>query len=207
MRLGLTGGMGSGKSTVARLWAAAGAAVVDADAISRAATAANGLAIAPIEAALGPGVITPERAVNRQALRHLIYADSSAKTRLEGILHPLIGAEMERQAGTMHAAGSRCIVFDIPLLVESGHWRRVLDYVLVVDCSPATQMARVAARDGLEAAEIAKILATQASRSQRLRAADWVLCNDGITHAELTEQVGDLANQFGLSFEPPEKTA
>ncbi len=196
LRLGLTGGIGSGKSTVAALLAQQGACVIDADAISRAATAPAGLAIAAISTRFGPEFITTEGALDRERMRRLVFTDPQAKAQLESIVHPLVGQEIARQTQAAQAAGHACTVFDIPLLVESTHWRQNFDRVFVVDCSRETQIARVAARNGLDTAEIEKILAAQSSRAQRLRAADLVLFNDGITLDEL----GVLARQIGAQF-------
>lgn len=198
VKLGLTGGIGSGKSTVAALLSKCGAFVIDADAISRAATAPQGSAIKHIEAQFGSNLLTAEGALDREKMRHLIYADVSAKALLEGILHPLIGQEISRQAERAQGSGSVCTVFDIPLLVESKHWREMLHRVLVIDCLPTTQMTRVAMRNGLAVADVKKILAAQATREERLRGADLVLFNDGISMDALAAQVQKIATQFGL---------
>ncbi|MFZ3219343.1 MAG: dephospho-CoA kinase [Rhodoferax sp.] len=198
VRLGLTGGIGSGKSTVAGVLARHGAVIIDADAISRATTAAGGAAIAMLKAAFGPTMLTPEGALDRDQMRALVYADPSAKSRLESIVHPLVGQTIALQAQQAQTGGATCLVFDIPLLVESGRWRKMLDRILVVDCTPATQITRVAARNGLSEAEVRKILAAQASRAQRLAAADMVVFNDGITMDELAQQVQEIGPQFGL---------
>lgn len=198
VRLGLTGGIGSGKSTVASLLARHGAVVIDADAISRATTAPGGAAIALLEAAFGPSMLTSEGALDRDQMRALVFTDPSAKARLESIVHPLVGQAIALQAQHAQTAGAACLVFDIPLLVESGHWRKMLDRVLVIDCTEATQIIRVTARNGLDEAEVRKILAAQASRAQRLAAADMVLFNDGITMDELARQVQKIEPQFGL---------
>lgn len=198
LHLGLTGGIGSGKSTVAGLLVKRGAALIDADAISRATTAPGGQAIAQIEAAFGAQSIAPDGSLDRDVMRALVFADPQAKSRLEAIIHPLVGQEIARLAVQADESGARCIVFDIPLLVESGHWRRSLHRVLVVDCLETTQVTRVMARSGLPAAQIRNIVAAQASRSQRLAAADVVLFNEGISLVELAAQTGEIAAQFGL---------
>lgn len=198
VRWGLTGGIGSGKSTVAGMLATRGAVIIDADAISRATTAAGGGAIAPLKAAFGPAMLTPEGALDRDQMRALVFADPSAKSRLESIVHPLVGQAIALQAQQAQAAGAACLVFDIPLLVESRHWRKMLDRILVVDCTQATQITRVTARNGLSEAEVRNILAAQASRAQRLAAADMVVFNDGITMDELAQQVQEIGPQFGL---------
>ena len=188
-RIGLTGGIGSGKSTVAQILAQAGAAIIDADAISRSLTSAGGLAIAPIEAAFGPQAIDAQGALNRAFMRDLIFQDHCAKQRLEAIVHPLIGTLTERQALQAEACGTRLLVFDVPLLVESGRWRQQVHAVVVVDCEEETQIQRVIARNGLERAAIEKIMAAQATRTQRRAAADWVIYNDGLDLAALRQEV------------------
>lgn len=198
LRLGLTGGIGSGKSTVAGLLARHGAAVIDADAISRQTTAAGGAAIAAIQQAFGSGLITAEGALDRERMRALAFSDATAKQRLEQIVHPLVGQETQRQAEAAARAGARCIVFDIPLLVESKRWRAQLDRVLVVDCRPETQIARVMQRSQLPRPEVERIMAQQAGRLQRLQAADHVICNDGHDLAALTALVAHSARLFGL---------
>jgi dephospho-CoA kinase len=198
VRLGLTGGIGSGKSTVAALLGRRGASIIDADAISRSTTALHGAAMAPLEAAFGPTILTPEGALDREKMRRLIYADATAKTRLENVVHPLVQREMAHQIQRAEDQGARCIVLDVPLLVESKHWRKILHRILVVDCSEQTQMARVTQRDGLDSSEVEQILAAQASRAQRLQAADLVLFNDAISKESLGRQVQEIAAQFGL---------
>jgi dephospho-CoA kinase len=198
LRLGLTGGIGSGKSTVATLFANRGAAVIDADAISRAVTSAGGSAIDALREAFGPGLLTADGALDRDQMRSLVFSDLTAKTRLEGIVHPLVSLAIAQQAHQANSAGANCIVFDIPLLVESRHWRSALDRVLVVDCTEATQVHRVAARSGLSDVAIRKIIAAQATRLVRLRAADAVVFNDGITIEELALHVHEISTQFEL---------
>lgn len=197
-RLGLTGGIGSGKSTVAAFFEQMGASIIDADAISRGATAPGGSAIAALQAMFGPGLLTEDGALDRVKMRDIIYSDPAAKVRLETIVHPLVGQAIAQQASQAEMAGARCTVFDIPLLVESKHWRTTLDRVLVIDCTTETQVARVAARNGLARQEIDKILAAQASRTQRLACADWVVFNDDISLDDLRQQVQQIGTQFGL---------
>ena len=197
-RIGLTGGIGSGKSTVLEMLRELGAVPVDADAISRAATAPGGAAIAAIATAFGPDFITPDGALDRDRMRERAYAQPEARRELERIIHPLVGAEVARQVEAAEAAGARCIVFDIPLLVETGRWRSQVDRVLVVDCEPETQVARVTARSGLAPDAVRAIIAAQAPRALRLAAADAVICNEGLTLAELRNVVEQVARSFGL---------
>ena len=191
MRIGLTGGIGSGKSTVAAaLVELGGALLVDTDAISRALTAPGGGAMAAIEARFGRPFGASDGALDRAAMRDLAFRDPAAKQALESILHPMIGAETARQAAL--AASGQQVVFDVPLLVESGRWRRLVDRVLVVDCDESTQIARVMARSGLSEGAVRAILAQQATRAQRRAAADAVIHNDGLTLSQLREEVGQL---------------
>ncbi|HMA07664.1 MAG TPA: dephospho-CoA kinase [Ramlibacter sp.] len=198
MRVGLTGGIGSGKSTVLQMLAQLGAAVIDADAISRSTTAAGGAAIAAIARNFGSEFIAADGALDRDRMRELAYADPHARKRLEDIIHPLVGQESARQVQAALDAGVPCIVFDIPLLVESGRWRAQVDRVLVVDCSPETQVERVVARSGLQPQAIRAIMAAQAPRALRLAAADIVICNEGISLDQLRDIVVQTASSFGL---------
>ena len=198
LRLGLTGGIGSGKSTVAAMLLARGAVIIDADAISRATTTAGGAAIEAIRRTFGAEYIDNQGALDRERMRMATFADAQVRARLEAIIHPLVGEESTRRESAAQANGSACVVFDIPLLVESGKWRRKVDAVLVVDCTAAVQTGRVMARSGLARTAVEQIIASQASRAQRLAAADAVLFNAGITLADLELQVGQAAQRFGL---------
>ena len=202
LRLGLTGGIGSGKSTVAQFLVGQGAALVDADAISRAVTATGGSAIAQIAQMFGREALTAHGAMNRDVMRQRAFEDPNIKRQLEGIIHPLVGAESARQAQVALQAGRALVVFDVPLLVESQTWRQKLGKVLVVDCEKATQISRVKARDGAKNAwtqeAIERAISTQASRAQRLAAADLVIFNDGLTLAELAEQVRQVYGRLTL---------
>lgn len=188
-RWGLTGGIGSGKSTVAKMLLDQGAACIDADDISRSLTAAGGLAIPAIRAAFGDDSINSEGAMDRHFMRQLVFIEASARQRLEAILHPLIGQATQAQTQQAEAAGVAFIVFDIPLLVESGRWRQQVDRVLVVDCETETQIQRVMQRSHLERPVIEKIIASQASRSQRLAAADCVIYNESLDLSDLRQEV------------------
>jgi dephospho-CoA kinase len=198
-RLGLTGGIGSGKSTVAGMLAERGAAIVDADAISRQSTAVGGSAMPLIAAQFGPDFVTPDGALDRDRMRALIHSDAGARQRLEAIVHPLVAQETMSQTARAIEQGHACIVFDVPLLVESPTWRSRVDHVLVVDCSAELQISRVMKRNQLARAEVEKIIASQASREQRLSAADTVLFNVGLSLLALTDEVRQLAPRFGLS--------
>lgn len=198
-QLGLTGGIGSGKSTVARLLAEAGAAVVDADAIAHGSTGPQGLAIPAIEEIFGPDFVGSTGALNREKMRQLIYSEPAARKRLESIIHPLVRLEIQTQAARAISSGHRCIVFDIPLLVESGNWRQHLDQVVVVDCTSEVQIKRVLARNLLARADVEKIIASQATRENRLSAADVVIENDRLSMEELAAEVNQLIHRFGLS--------
>lgn len=197
-RIGLTGGIGSGKSTVAGLLATCGACVVDADTISRQLTAVGGAAIAPIAQQFGAQAITLEGAMNRDVMRQRVFDDAAVRRQLEAIIHPLVSLEAARQAEQAAREGCLCIVFDIPLLVESGRWRQQLDQVLVVDCSEATQISRVTARSGWTPEAVQKVMAGQASRAQRRAAADVCLYNDGLSREALGLLVVQISRSFGL---------
>jgi dephospho-CoA kinase len=189
LRIGLTGGIGSGKSTVSSLLVALGAALVDTDAIARELTAPHGAAIEPIRAAFGPHVIDSSGALDRPKMREFVFEHPALRRTLESILHPLIELETQRRAGS---ADAPAIVFDVPLLVESGRWSARVDKVWVVDCRETTQVERVVSRSGWEASAVAAVMAQQAPRSARRAAADAVLYNDGISQQELSAQVGVL---------------
>ena len=187
LRIGLTGGIGSGKSTVARRLAALGALVVDTDALAHALTAPGGAAIPGIAQAFGADMIAADGAMDRSKMRALVFADPTQRQRLESILHPMIGEATRAQAS--RAGAGQPVVFDVPLLAESGTWRARVDRVLVVDASPATQVARVVQRSGWTADAVERAMAQQASRAQRRAIADAVIVNDGLSLAQLEAQV------------------
>ncbi|KIQ32814.1 dephospho-CoA kinase [Variovorax paradoxus] len=196
-RIGLTGGIGSGKSTVAGLLVAQGAVLVDTDAIARRIAQAGGIAMPALEAAFGRGVIAPDGGLDRAAMRQIVFTDAGAKVRLESILHPLIGTETQRQAA---AAGEvAVVVFDVPLLVESGRWRAIVDRVLVVDATETTQLQRVVARSGWTPEAVNAVIAQQASRRARRAAADAVIFNESLTLAELETEVQGLWKQWAAA--------
>ncbi len=198
LEIGLTGGIGSGKSMVADMLAARGAAIVDTDVIAHQLTAPGGLAMPAIRQAFGKAFITPEGAVNRAAMREHVFSDPSARQRLEAILHPLIGAETEAAAEAAKGASGAYIVFVVPLLVESGRWAQRVDRVLVVDCPEALQLERVMRRNHLSPAQVEAIMASQASRAERLAAADDVIVNDADPKA--LEQAVDALHQRYLEL-------
>jgi dephospho-CoA kinase len=204
-RLGLTGGIGSGKSTVASMFVAAGAVVIDADAISRSLTAPNGAAISTIKQEFGDAMVNADGSLNRDRMRELVFTDLSAKKRLEAIIHPLVKLEMQRQDQAAVDTGVKLIVYDIPLLVESQNWRASLDTVLVVDCSEQTQSERVMLRNALRKEDVAKIIASQASRKMRNKAADILIFNDSITVKHLNEQVMYVARHLLRPFDERKK--
>ena len=189
----LTGGIGSGKSTVADVFAVLGAAVVDTDVIAHELTAAQGRAIPEIAAAFGCDVLRPDGALDRAAMRHLVFSDVSVKDRLEAILHPMIRRESEVQC--RNATAAPYVVLVVPLFVENAAYRQLVDRVLVVDCDESAQLARVAARSGFSGDEIRAIMATQASRADRLALADDVIANDE-EHDRLRARVAELHQHY-----------
>jgi dephospho-CoA kinase len=198
LRVGLTGGIGSGKSTVAGMLVDAGAALIDADAISRSLTAAGGAAIEPIAKVLGPRIIGADGAMNRSMVRDLVFDNAQLKSQLEAIIHPLVAQACDRQASQALEAGKLCSVFDIPLLVESGRWRARLDHVVVIDCLESTQVSRVMQRSSWTRDAVEKVIAAQASRARRLAAADTVVYNEGVSLLALHAQVQQLLPRLKL---------
>lgn len=186
--VGLTGGIGCGKSTVADLFAGHGASIVDTDQIAHSLTAPGGAAMPAILAAFGPGYADASGALDRARMRELVFSDAGAKGRLEAILHPRITAAALEAA----AAAQGCyVMFAIPLLFEGGSWRARLTRALVVDCPEHVQLARVMARNGLSEQQVRAIMAAQLERGQRLALADDVIDNsDGI--AALAPQIARL---------------
>ena len=197
--LGLTGGIGSGKSTVARRLAELGAIVIDADAIARTVTAPGGAAMPAIRMQFGAEFVTPDGALDRDRMRQRVFSDPQAKQQLEAIVHPLVGEETARQTRAALTQQPPVIVFDVPLLVESAHWRERVDRILVVDCLESTQVQRVVARSGLEPVAVERIIAVQATRDQRRAIADWVLFNEGLSLEQLRAQVEALMVELKLT--------
>ena len=172
---------------------------MDADAISRSLTQPGGRAIPAILAEFGETLISPDGAMDREAMRALVFSNPSSKRQLEAIVHPLVGQVLQEQSHAAVAAGHACLVYDVPLLVESGdRWRRQVDWVCVVDCEVETQIQRVMARNQLGRADIERIISQQASRQQRLTFADAVIFNEGIDLAHLEHLVHEMMARFGL---------
>lgn len=177
--IGLTGGIGSGKSVVAKRLAELGATVIDSDQIAHEITAPNGSAIAAIKDSFGLAALAVDGSLDRPKMRRLVFEDPAALKALEAITHPLINAETTRQASQAHQNGALYLVFMVPLLVESGHWRDIVDHLIVVDSPRELQIARVMQRSNLDRAQIEHIIDKQALRSTRLAAADTILVNQG----------------------------
>lgn len=190
--IGLTGGIGSGKSAVTKRFAELGASIVDTDEIAHALTTAAGLAIEPIRSTFGDALITPEGALDRQAMRKLVFADRDAKRRLEAILHPMIRRISNAECA---AAGGAYVVLAVPLLVESGNYRERVDRICVVDCPIELQLERVRARSGLSEQQIRAIIASQATREARRAIADDIIDNAGSLEA-LHRQVEALHARY-----------
>ena len=190
LKVGLTGGIGSGKSTVARRFAGLGALVVDSDALAQALTAPGGAAIPAIAAAFGADMIAADGAMDRARMRALVFAQPAERQRLEAILHPMIGDATRAQAS--RAGAGQSVVFDVPLLTESGTWRARVDRVVVVDCLESTQVARVVQRSGWTAEAVERTIAQQATRAQRRAIADAVIFNESLSIEQLEAQVDTL---------------
>lgn len=190
--VGLTGGIGSGKSAAADAFAALGVSVVDTDAIAHELTAPGGAAMPGLVAAFGAEVAAVDGALDRARMRRLVFADPAARERLEAILHPLIRT---LSAERCRLALSPYVILAVPLLVESGTYRERCDRIVAVDCPEGLQICRVMARNGLAEAEVRAIMATQASRDERLAVADDVITNDHDL-ANLEKQVGELHRKY-----------
>ena len=187
--LGLTGGIGSGKSTVAALLVGHGATLVDTDAIAHALTAPGGAAMPALRQRFGAAIAGPDGAMDRAQMRSRVLEDPQAKLALEAILHPMIGQQALRQAA---AAGEGVVVFDVPLMTESSHWRQRCQRILVVDCLAETQVQRVMARSGWSADQVQRVIALQSPREARRVIADAVIFNDGLSPAGLASDVAAL---------------
>jgi len=198
-RIGLTGGIGSGKSTFGALLQKRGAALVDSDQIARQVTGPGGAAIAAIVQRFGPEFVDDTGALDRGRMRELAYSAPGARTALEAIVHPLVSLHSSQQAQAAEDAGTRVIVFDVPLLVESGRWVQRLDTVIVIDCPPALQIQRVMSRSGLNRSTVEAILAAQSPRNIRRASADIVVHNgDNCTLADLHKMAEQVATRLGL---------
>lgn len=190
--VGLTGGIGSGKSAAADCFASHGITIVDTDAIAHELTAANGAAMPALLEEFGAGAATADGSLDRSRMRRLVFADPAARARLEAILHPMI---RELSNERCREAGSPYVILAVPLLVESGACRERCHRIVAVDCPEDLQISRVMARNGIGEGEVRAILATQASRAERLAAADDVLANDGdLPH--LDGQVAELHRKY-----------
>jgi dephospho-CoA kinase len=187
-RIGLTGGIGSGKSTLGQMLVARGIPLVDADAIAHQVTAPQGAGIEPIRRQFGDAFIDAQGALDRARMRQHVFSNPSAKLALQSLLHPLIHQRILEEVAKTAKEGNSMVLIDIPLLVESAHWRGQLDKVIVVDCAEATQVRRVMARNHVAEADVRQIMANQAKRSQRLAAADVVVFNDPDDLAHLQAQ-------------------
>jgi dephospho-CoA kinase len=191
--VGLTGGMGCGKSTVAALFAEQGAGIIDTDVIAHSLTQRGSAAISAIRAAFGDDYLTDDGALNRAKMRGLIFSDAAAKLRLERILHPLILEQAKVQLRQLQ--DRPCIILVVPLLPESPAFRQLAQRLLVVDCDENTQVARVIARSGIGEAEVRDIIAQQTPRAERLELADDVIHNDAGLDI-LAEQVAVLHARY-----------
>ena len=202
--IGLTGGIGSGKSTVADLLVACGAALVDTDRIAHALTAPGGAAIEAIRTAFGEHMITSDGRMDRDAMRALAFSDPLARKRLETILHPLIRLHTDEGLAQAIAQGAPYVLIAVPLLVEGGRARERFGRILVVDCPEEVQISRVMQRSSLTRDQVLAIMASQAQREQRLAVADDVVDNSGGLDA-LTPQIERLDRLYrGGLYSPRE---
>ncbi|MBK6367634.1 MAG: dephospho-CoA kinase [Polaromonas sp.] len=200
-RVGITGGIGSGKSTVTTQLKSLGAGVIDADAISRHLTSSHGEAMNAIVEKFGDEYQLADGSLDRSRMRELVFNQKDRRKELEQILHPLIQNEMKNQFETMKKNGIKLVVFDLPLLAESSKWRKNLDKIIVVDCSVETQVSRVLTRDvqnnnrttPMTRDLVINIIASQASRIDRLKLADVIILNDEITRQQLNDEIGQIS--------------
>ncbi|MBK9341068.1 MAG: dephospho-CoA kinase [Rhodoferax sp.] len=205
-RVGITGGIGSGKSTVATQLKSLGAGVIDADAISRHLTSSHGEAMNAIVEKFGDEYQLADGSLDRSRMRELVFNQKDRRKELEQILHPLIQNEMKNQFETMKTNGIKLVVFDLPLLAESSKWRKNLDKIIVVDCSVETQVSRVLTRDvqnnnrttPMTRDLVINIIASQASRIDRLKLADVIILNDEITRQQLNDEIGQISEYLSL---------
>jgi len=200
LRIGLTGGIGSGKSTVAAMLARRGAWIIDTDAIARRLTGANGAAMPALRLTFGDAIAAPDGALDREWMRALVFADPDARRRLEAVLHPLIGAEAQAEAETVT---NDVVVFDVPLLAESPHWRRRVARVLVIDCTHETQVERVVRRGSWTRDAAARVIASQAARAARRAIADAVIFNEGTDLDALDAAVDAIWRHWQVPAQDP----
>jgi dephospho-CoA kinase len=199
VRLGLTGGIGSGKSTVSHFMGLQGAALVDSDQIAREVTGPDGAAMPAVRAAFGDMYVDSDGALDRHRMRQLAFSRPQARAQLEGIVHPLVSLHSDLKAQEAVKQGYAVIVFDVPLLAESGRWARKVDAVVVVDCSAHTQIERVMKRSGLARDVVQGIIASQTTRRARRAVADVLIANDAdCTLEELHTRTRQMALLFGL---------
>ena len=181
-QVGLTGGIGSGKSTVATLFKKCGVTVIDSDTISHHLAQPGGAAIPAIRATFGDSYINADGALDRPRMRQLVFSDAAAKQQLEEIMHPLIRAQMLAQAQSSHPASvsgvAPYLLLVVPLLFEAADYQALVQRILVVDCAPATQVARAMRRSGLSEQEVRTIMAQQIARAERLKHANDIIQND-----------------------------
>ena len=196
-RIGLTGGIGSGKTRVADQLGELGAAIIDTDQIAHALTQSGGRAIEPLRTLFGDDVINAEGAMDRAVMRELAFKDSNARALLESVLHPMIGTEVQRQADESQGLYQ---VFVVPLLVESGRWRERVERICIVDCDVPTQIARVGQRSGLTPEAVQRILDVQATREARLAVADDIIVNDGSTTPEQLRERVNAMHDYWLTL-------
>ena len=205
-RVGITGGIGSGKSTVTTQLKSLGAGVIDADAISRHLTSSHGEAMNAIVEKFGDEYQLADGSLDRSRMRELVFNQKERRNELEQILHPFIQNDMQNQFETMQECGEKLVVYDLPLLAESLKWRKNLDKIIVVDCSIETQVSRVLARDAQNTNNpkpmtrdlVINIINSQASRKDRLKLADVIILNDDITRQQLNEEIAQISKQLGL---------
>lgn len=205
MRIGLTGGIASGKSTVAAWWQTQGALLVDTDALARELTQPSGAALPALAARFGAELLHPDQGLDRARMRALVLADAQARRDLEAILHPMIQQRADALARAAHQRGC-AVVFDVPLLVESRAWRSQVDRVLLIDCEEAVQIERGSARPGWTEAQLRAVLAAQASRKQRRAAADACVDNSHIGLEQLHLDLARLASHWGVAPVPVEES-
>lgn len=195
-RIGLTGGIGSGKSTLAKLFARKGIRLIDADAISRELTAAGGAAMPAIADVFGPSFVAADGSMDRIRMRQFVFSNEQARLQLQSLLHPLIAQGMQEKLLSLSDENISLVLIDIPLLIESSYWRGKMHKILVVDCSVDTQVRRVMKRSQMSEEEVLRIISHQASRAQRVAAADWVVHNDTDDLAVLEQQVNAIQLHF-----------